>query len=195
MPVGAAPDRGPLRFVMDAWPVLALGVIGAAIIRACVPVHTAAPAPAVSAPPVDAQAAVRDSNWHAVGALKALTPQSGSQQVLDALNLLMIDFGPGSSALPASAEPVLVQAAAVIEARPASERLEITGHTDASGSPLADLELSRRRAQAVIDFLVNQGVASERLRARGSDDQAAASAEPGEDSRLRNQRLQFALLP
>jgi len=194
MPSSAAPEPGPVRFIMDAWPLLALGVIGALIIRACVPVHPAPPV-AGAAAPFDAATAVRIGNWHALAAFGALTPESGPKQVLEALNLLVVDFRPGSSALPESAEPVLLQALTVIETRPPSERYEITGHTDGSGSPLADLELSRRRAQAVVDFLVNQGVRSERLRARGSGDQDPVASEPGAESRFRNQRLEFALQP
>jgi outer membrane protein OmpA-like peptidoglycan-associated protein len=85
--------------------------------------------------------------------------------------------------------------AATIAARPPGERYEISGHTNPTESPLADLELSRRRAQAVIDFLVNQGIASQRLQARGAGDAEPVSSEPDEESRLRNRRLEFALLP
>jgi outer membrane protein OmpA-like peptidoglycan-associated protein len=188
----ANPDQGVIRFITDAWPVLALGVVGALIIRACVPVH--APPPAAAAA-FDPQTAAHVGNFQAMAALSALTPQSDTGQVLDALNQLVIDFPGGSATLPDSAEPVLIKVAAVLAARPASERFEISGHADGTGSPLADLELARRRAQAVVDYLVNQGVPAESLRARGIGDPEASAGEPSEEARLRNQRLQFALLP
>ncbi len=184
-------DRGVVRFITDAWPLVALGVIGALIIRACVPVHP----PVQPAGAFDPQTGVRVGNWHAMSALQALTAESGSVQVLGALNLLVIDFSATGSKLPDSAEPVLTRVAAVIEARPTSERYEITAYSERMDSPLADLDLSRRRAQAVVDFLIKQGVPTRRLQARGAGDQDPVAGEPGEESSFRNQHLQFALLP
>ncbi len=46
-------------------------------------------------------------------------------------------------------------------------RVEIGGHTDSSGSDAYNLDLSRRRAAAVRDYLVSKGVAGDRLVARG----------------------------
>jgi outer membrane protein OmpA-like peptidoglycan-associated protein len=42
-------------------------------------------------------------------------------------------------------------------------RLEIQGHTDNTGSERFNMGLSRRRAQAVLDYLVSKGVGRERL--------------------------------
>jgi OmpA-OmpF porin, OOP family len=194
MPDQTAPDNGAIRFFTDAWPLLALGVIGALIIRACVPAH---PGPAVVAttPLSDEPPVVRIGNSAATAALNALTPESGVAQVIAALNLVAIDFGVGRSTLPDAAAPVLTRVAEVISARPSSERLEISAHADGTGSPLADLELSRRRAQAVVDFLVNEGVPAPQLQARGVSDQDPAASEPGHESSVRNQRIQFTLLP
>jgi len=194
MPDQTASDDGAIRFFTDAWPLLALGVIGALIIRACVPAHPG-PAVAATAPPSDTPPAVRIGNSPATAALSALTPESGIAQVMEALNLVLIDFGASRSTLPDAAGPVLTKVAAAISARPASERLEISAHADGTGSPLADLELSRRRAQALVDFLVNQGVPPQRLRARGVSDQDPVASEPGPESSVRNQRIQFTLLP
>lgn len=46
-------------------------------------------------------------------------------------------------------------------------RLEIGGHTDDSGSEARNQELSNARAQAVMDHLVANGIAPERLEAKG----------------------------
>jgi len=188
------PDQGVMRFVTDVWPLLALGVIGALLIRACAPIHSAQPV-AGFAPGFDASNAVRVGNWHAMAALDALAPDADAARVLEALNLPVIDFAPGSAMLPDPAEPLLVRVAAVIVARPPNERYEICGHTDGTGSPLADLELSRQRAQAVADFLVNQGVARERVQARGAGDAEPVAHDATDEARFRNRRLAFAMLP
>jgi outer membrane protein OmpA-like peptidoglycan-associated protein len=193
--MAVAPDRAVIRFFTDVWPLVALGVIGALLIRACVPVHPAAQPLGTSPPPPDPQTAVRIGNSRATAALNALTPESSPAQAIEALNSLQIDFSPASSALPPSAEPVLVQVAAAIAARPLTEHFEISAHADGTGSPLADLELSRRRAQAVVDFLVNQGVPGERLQAHGEGDEDTVAGEPGAEARQRGKHLEFALLP
>jgi len=187
-------DHGVMRFVTDVWPLLALGVIGALLVRACTPAHPTQPVAAVAAP-FDVPEAVRVGNWRARAALEALTPDADAARVLEALNLPVIDFAPGSAVLPEAAEPVLTRMAALIAARPPTERYEISGHTDGAASPLADLELSRRRAQAVADFLVNQGVPSERVLAHGMGDAQPVASDTTDEARFRNRRLVFALLP
>jgi outer membrane protein OmpA-like peptidoglycan-associated protein len=191
--MAVAQDRGVIGFITDVWPLVALGVIGALLIRACVPVHPA-PSAAAVAPPFDTQTAARIGDSHAIAALSALTPESSPAQVVEALNLLAVDFAVGNSTLPQSAEPILTRVAGVLAARPLSERFEISAHADGTGSPLADLELSRRRAQAVVDFLVNQGASGERLQARGEGDEDAVAGETSQESRSRSRRLEFALL-
>jgi len=193
MPEQTAPDDGALRFVMDVWPVLALGVIGAVLIRACVPAHPST-APATSAP-LDAAAPAGSSSARAIAALSALTPDSSIEQVMDALNLVAVDFATGSSTPPETAGAVLTKVATVILARPSSERFEISAHADGTRSPLADLELSRRRGQALVDFLVNEGVPTQRLQALGVGDPDPGTSEPGQESILRNRQVQFTLLP
>jgi outer membrane protein OmpA-like peptidoglycan-associated protein len=47
------------------------------------------------------------------------------------------------------------------------KRYMIAGHTDASGSRDLNLELSRRRAQALVDYLVDKGIPRDHFRARG----------------------------
>ena len=174
--------------------MLMLCVIGALIIRACEPAHPGATSTA-SAAPADAQAASTSGAAPATAALSALAPDSNIAQVIGALNLVTIDFGATSSTLPEAAEPVLTKVAVVLSARPSLERLEVSAHADDAGSPLANLELSRRRAQAVVDFLINQGVPTQFLRARGIGDPEPVQNEPGQALSLRNPRIQFTLLP
>jgi outer membrane protein OmpA-like peptidoglycan-associated protein len=189
-----ASDQGALRFFTDAWPLLALGIVAATIIRACVPFPMSSSGADTTGRP-DASGTEKSANSGALTALGALTPEAGIEQVVGALNLLSIDFAAGSSTLPDSGEPVLTKAAAVIAARPAAERFDVSAHADGALSPLADLEVSRRRSQAIVDFLVDQGVPTQRLQARAIGDQDPVASEPGQESGARNQRIQFTLLP
>lgn len=81
---------------------------------------------------------------------------------------LRLAFASGSSELSA-ADQARVQAFAEALKRPqlANVRVRIEGHTDSVGGRTVNLSLSQRRAQAVADFLVRQGIAAERLEVRG----------------------------
>ena len=81
---------------------------------------------------------------------------------------LRLSFELGSATLTAQArEEARMFAAALKRPELASKKFVIEGHTDAVGSREANLELSKRRAQAVADFLAAEGVSSDRIEVRG----------------------------
>ncbi|MFH0759037.1 MAG: OmpA family protein [Bacteroidota bacterium] len=45
--------------------------------------------------------------------------------------------------------------------------IELMSHTDSRGTPADNQELSQKRAQSVVDYLISKGIAADRLRARG----------------------------
>lgn len=49
----------------------------------------------------------------------------------------------------------------------ASMKFSIDGHTDSSGKRSTNMDLSQRRAQSVVDYLIANGVSAERLSAHG----------------------------
>jgi outer membrane protein OmpA-like peptidoglycan-associated protein len=81
---------------------------------------------------------------------------------------LKLTFVSGSAILTESAKARLARYATVLGGpKLAGRRIRIEGHTDASGSAKANLDLSRRRAQAVADFLIATGIDSKRLEVVG----------------------------
>ena len=48
-----------------------------------------------------------------------------------------------------------------------SLRIELGGHTDSQGSDSYNMTLSEQRAKAVVDYLVKNGIASDRLESKG----------------------------
>ena len=81
---------------------------------------------------------------------------------------LTINFESGSDRMTpegVGAARVFQQSLVMTELR--SKRFRIEGHTDSVGNAGANLELSRRRAQAVADFLISGGVEASRLEVRG----------------------------
>ncbi|MGQ0659490.1 OmpA family protein [Sphingosinicella sp.] len=81
---------------------------------------------------------------------------------------LRLAFAPGSSSLSAAAQAE-VRAFAEAMRRPqlVTMRFRIEGHTDSVGGRTINGPLSQRRAQAVADYLVAQGVAQTRLEVQG----------------------------
>jgi outer membrane protein OmpA-like peptidoglycan-associated protein len=62
---------------------------------------------------------------------------------------------------------VLEAVARVLSTRPDIEMVRIEGHTDVRATDAYNLDLSQRRVNSVMAYLVEQGVAAERLHARG----------------------------
>jgi outer membrane protein OmpA-like peptidoglycan-associated protein len=81
---------------------------------------------------------------------------------------LRVSFELGSAELtPQAREEVRVFAQALLVPDLAARRFRIEGHTDSSGSRAANIELSKRRAQAVADLVSSLGVQPARLEVRG----------------------------
>jgi len=71
-------------------------------------------------------------------------------------------------------------------------RLYVVGHTDNVGALAANLDLSRRRAAAVVQLLVTQyGVAADRLAAFGDGPYAPIETNDTEDGRAVNRRVEL----
>ncbi|MCA6451086.1 MAG: OmpA family protein [Chitinophagaceae bacterium] len=69
--------------------------------------------------------------------------------------------------------------------------LEINGYTDNKGSFLANMQLSKRRADAIKDFLVSKGIRSELLRANGYGPANPIASNAQESGRFRNRRVEM----
>lgn len=72
--------------------------------------------------------------------------------------------------------------------------IEIGAHTDDIGSHEFNMELSRKRAQAVVDFLVQHGISSSRIIAKGYGETMPQVSNDSEENRAKNRRVEFKLL-
>ena len=71
-------------------------------------------------------------------------------------------------------------------------RIQINGHTDQVGTDAANQTLSEARAKAVYNYLINKGIASERLRFKGFGESKPLSNAPDtEEGRSQNRRTEF----
>lgn len=72
-------------------------------------------------------------------------------------------------------------------------RLIIRGHTDNTGNPSSNLELSVDRANAVKDYLVRQGVEANRIAAFGYGDTRPVASNDTQEGREQNRRVELDL--
>lgn len=63
------------------------------------------------------------------------------------------------------AKPTLDVLAAMLKENPGLQ-IELASHTDSRGSNAYNLDLSQKRAQSVVDYLISQGIDARRLVAR-----------------------------
>jgi len=75
-----------------------------------------------------------------------------------------------------------------------SVKIEISGHTDNSGSASHNQELSLQRAAAVAEFLVKQGIDPKRLSQKGYGAQRPLQPNNTEENRQLNRRIEFRIL-
>ena len=69
----------------------------------------------------------------------------------------------------------------------------VAGHTDATGKEDYNLQLSRRRAQAVADYARSHGVSANRIRIVGEGESTPIASNDTADGRRQNRRVEIAI--
>ncbi|MCB1733535.1 MAG: OmpA family protein, partial [Halieaceae bacterium] len=72
-------------------------------------------------------------------------------------------------------------------------QVEVQGHTDDRGDDTSNLRLSQRRAEAVVEYLVNNGVDAGRLTARGYGELVPIEPNETKQGRAENRRVEFKI--
>ena len=89
--------------------------------------------------------------------------------------------------------PTLDAVAAILH-REATLRIEIHGHINAQRERVYSRRLSEQRAQSVKRYLVDQGVAHERLSAKGYEGSVPLVDPKTEEGRIKNRRIEFIIV-
>jgi outer membrane protein OmpA-like peptidoglycan-associated protein len=89
--------------------------------------------------------------------------------------------------------PILDEVARALQAHPELVRVRIEGHTDNRGTPSYNLNLSQRRAQAVLAYLQKKGVAEGRLLSVGLGQGQPIADNASEEGRAQNRRVVFVI--
>ena len=75
-----------------------------------------------------------------------------------------------------------------------SIKVEISGHTDNKGNIAHNLDLSNRRAKAVYEYLIKNGVKAERLTYKGFGQTLPIATNDTDDGRALNRRTEMKIV-
>src|SRR5688500_10736815 len=143
-----------------------------------------------------AAAAARDSAQRVAAAAVTTPEPGGGERVLsDAEVRIMtqqVYFSTNSAHLTTAARTLPREKAAILARNPGLT-LTLSGHADSRGAADYNLRLSERRAAAVQRFLVEAGIASERLTSEGRGEEAPAMEGTGERVWQRNRRVEVVM--
>jgi OOP family OmpA-OmpF porin len=99
-----------------------------------------------------------------------------------------VNFETNSDVLTGNSKPVLDNVAKGLREHPRLQ-VELQGHTDSTGSAIYNLALSERRAEAVRDYLMSQGVSASQLSAKGYGQTVPVASNATAAGRKQNRRV------
>lgn len=102
-------------------------------------------------------------------------------------------FATGKSTIRRRSFPLLREVAQVLRDNP-EMRIVVEGHTDSRGSNSLNLRLSQARADSVRAFLIENGIAGDRLTAIGFGEEQPIASNRSAAGRERNRRVEFTIV-
>ncbi|CAG8870933.1 Peptidoglycan-associated lipoprotein [Pseudomonas fluorescens] len=118
----------------------------------------------------------------------SLTTQDSDRGLVMTLGDVLFDTG--RAELKHSASRTVLKLVQFLQLNP-RRIVRIEGYTDSTGTPEDNLKLSRDRAQAVADMLVDLGVDEKRIQVEGYGDQYPVEANASERGRAQNRRVEI----
>ncbi len=105
-----------------------------------------------------------------------------------------VNFATGRDVIANESFALLGRVARVFNDHPEIARIAVDGHTDDVGATRSNLDLSRRRAIAVVRWLVQNGVDERRLEARGFGPRQPIADNKTAEGRKKNRRVEFIIV-
>jgi outer membrane protein OmpA-like peptidoglycan-associated protein len=105
-----------------------------------------------------------------------------------------IKFKTDSAEILPESDTVLTGITDEIKGHPEIKKVRVEGHTDSTGSPAHNKELSERRAEAVSNWIEQHGVEKERLHSVGIGQDRPIDRNDTEEGRRNNRRVEFHIV-
>lgn len=105
--------------------------------------------------------------------------------------LKQIQFDTGKASIKANSFGILDEIVRLLRANPDIKRLSIEGHTDNRGAVDMNEQLSQQRAESVMKYVVDHGIAADRLEAHGYGPSRPIAPNETEAGRQKNRRVEF----
>jgi len=104
-----------------------------------------------------------------------------------------IFFASGKAKLTKSSETELENLLKLMNDIP-TLKIEVSGHTDNVGRASSNKSLSKKRAKAVVDFLISKGVSADRMVYKGYGFEQPIASNKTKDGRQQNRRTEFKVI-
>ena len=102
-------------------------------------------------------------------------------------------FDTGKATIKTESVSVMVDIIQILNEYP-NAKFTVEGHTDSVGSSSSNQRLSEARANSVLDFLINEGISADRLRAVGFGEEKPITTNATKLGRKQNRRVEINLI-
>jgi outer membrane protein OmpA-like peptidoglycan-associated protein len=124
-------------------------------------------------------------------------PEPSRQRIVDVgselVTLQPIEFEFDSDVLRDSAYPILDEVVKAFITNPDIKLVEVQGHTDEQGNDAYNMDLSKRRAATVMNYLRDHGIAADRLTSKGYGETAPVDTRHTQAAYKINRRVAFII--
>ena len=142
----------------------------------------------------DAKLAVKDITQKSTVQSKtntsAKTLSNSNFEVGEVIKLNNILFDQGKSSLMTESYDELDKLVSILKTNTTME-IQVNGHTNNIG--VQNLEVSEKRAKAVVDYLQSKGISPQRLKYKGFGDTQPVASNDTEEGRILNRRVEFII--
>ncbi len=105
-----------------------------------------------------------------------------------------IQFETAKSTIKPVSYPILDEVVALMKSRK-DLKVGVYGHTDSVGGDAMNLQLSKDRAAACVRYLVEKGIAANRLQSEGFGETKPIATNDTPEGRAKNRRTEFKVIP
>lgn len=105
-----------------------------------------------------------------------------------------VTFAVNSADISASFYPVLDSVGLVLQEFDKT-MVEVAGHTDSDGSEAYNQQLSERRAQSVVSYLISRGIRGDRFLTVGAGETRPIASNATPEGKAQNRRVEITIVP